>query len=221
MRWSRLSLMARIGLAVVAVLAVIDVIGLVTILLLDYGNPQWHRWIYRWQASGDRNRAEEARPANFTGVWKRWSLEGDRTETTYKDGKRHGRETTWLWNGQKCLELDYEEGMAHGLLRTWYRDGQRRAVAYYERGKDHGDLTLWYKNGQIRESSTYEHGVRHGRHRCWNTKGKLIADGVYRHGKPWEGTFLLVDSSHHWVVARSKDGAEIQSERLAAEDSSF
>ncbi|MBL7224213.1 MAG: hypothetical protein ISS72_10190 [Candidatus Brocadiae bacterium] len=221
MRWSRLRRSERIALAAVAALAVLVGAGLVTLVVLDYGNPQWHRWIYRWQAVGERNRAEEARPADFTGVWTRWSRGGDRTDTPYIDGKRHGRETWWLPSGQKCMELDYEDGMPHGHFRTWYREGQRRAVGYYERGKEHGASTLWYPTGQTWESSTYDHGVRHGRHREWNTQGKLIADGTYRHGKRWAGTFLVADPDLDWAVAHYADGVETRREKLAQENDRF
>ena len=79
------------------------------------------------------------------------------SETTYKDGKKHGLEF-WYENGQKAEEGTWKDGKKHGLSTSWQEDGQKSSECTYKDGERDGLWTQWYDNGQKRFEKTYKDG---------------------------------------------------------------
>ena len=157
-------------------------------LVLTYGNPQWHRWVYIWQSLREKHGAEMARPRDYTGVWRRWYVGGVTGLSTYEAGRLHGPTKTFYSNGMPWTEQNWQHGVAHGVGRVWYEDGQLRVEDHWKRGEPDG------------------------RQRYWDMNGKLVADGVSRDGRPWEGTFLGARNygdAKGVFIERYRDGAKV------------
>lgn len=75
------------------------------LLILEYGNPQWSRWIYIYQASSSYNVDRIIhRPSGYTGRWRAWYPNGKlRMECFFKDGRFHGAIRQWNEKGQETF----------------------------------------------------------------------------------------------------------------------
>ena len=72
----------------------------------------------------------------FTGRAERFYENGQKRESSYKDGKAHGLMTVWYENGQKMKEENYKDGKQDG-----------HSILYHEDGTELGRST--YKDGEI------------------------------------------------------------------------
>ncbi|OGV74359.1 MAG: hypothetical protein A3K19_27330 [Lentisphaerae bacterium RIFOXYB12_FULL_65_16] len=68
---------------------------LVVFAVLRFGNPQWSRFIYLFQARADP--ALVTPPHDFSGTWVTWygGPARKRSEIEMRDGKAHGKCTKW------------------------------------------------------------------------------------------------------------------------------
>lgn len=141
-------------------------------LLLRYGNPQWNRHIYIYQAwhMGDTNYADQARPEDYTGTWRRWSRDGSRDEIEYRNGEPL-KMTCWDADGHRTFQ---------------------REVVQLERGAPVEIWRFWHSNGRLKAITHCRNEKLHGRKARWERDGRPICDGVYRDGRPWQGTFIGV-----------------------------
>ena len=64
--------------------------------------------------------------------------------TTYKDGKKNGKET------------------------YWYPIGQKASECYYVNDKLEGELTAWTEFGLVIQQDNYKSNLLHGLSRVWN-----------------------------------------------------
>ena len=69
------------------------------------------------------------------------------TETTYKDGKKHGLEFSHR-NGQKSSERTWKNDKKDGLWTSWYDNGQKWFEKTYENGKKISEK-WWDKDGNL------------------------------------------------------------------------
>ena len=98
----------------------------------------------------------------FTGRAERFYENGQKRESSYKDGKAHGLMTVWYENGQKKAERIYKDGNQNGLETTWQKSGEKKWEINYKDGKRHGLWTWWQKNGQKQEEGNYTDGLPQG-----------------------------------------------------------
>jgi antitoxin component YwqK of YwqJK toxin-antitoxin module len=82
----------------------------------------------------------------FTGVAVEKADNGQ-TETTYKDGKKHGLEFSHR-NGQKSEERTWKNDKKDGLWTSWYDNGQKWFEKTYENGKKISEK-WWDKDGNL------------------------------------------------------------------------
>jgi len=151
-RWNQWKALALGG--VVAVL----VLGLV---VLRFGNPQWSKYIYIFQAYVSPATEEVA----------------NRLSTDYT-----GRAFFWYRDGTKYVEMTYKGGQMHGKYREWCKDGTVWLEGYFKHGKQHGEFVNCF-DGVRRNVVHYEDGVRHGTWTEYDEKGKVVSITTYEHGK--------------------------------------
>jgi len=56
-------------------------------------------------------------------------------DTNYKDGKPHGKQSSWFKNGLKSSEENYKDGKAHGKRTWWHKNGQKWLEENYKDGQ--------------------------------------------------------------------------------------
>ena len=71
-------------------------------------------------------------------------------ETTYKDGKKDGKWTTWNPNGLKSIERTYKDGEPDGLWTVWYENGQKKREVIYK-DKKRFSYKTWNRDGSVME----------------------------------------------------------------------
>lgn len=110
-----------IRIAITTFLISATIIGFVA-LVLSFGNPQWSKCIYVFQAYW-LQRPPHC-PDNFSGVWREWDLDGVlQSEQHFKDGILHGESTTWHSDGHVASKQSYEHGNPAGIWSTWNSTG--------------------------------------------------------------------------------------------------
>jgi antitoxin component YwqK of YwqJK toxin-antitoxin module len=104
-----------------------------------------------------------------TGVWERWTyhLSTDSTlesghaiveRSSFKDGKLHGKFTTWHKNGKVAKECEYIAGKLNGKLKEWHQNGKLANESEYINGKLHGVSRDYDEMGKLVNEQKYEHG---------------------------------------------------------------
>jgi len=121
-----LNLYTIIGFIIVGHLGVLGI--------LMFGNTQWSRWIYVFQAyyGTGHYTGESYPPSNYTGTWKGY----------YKSGK-------------KKYVANYLNGLVHGKLTGWHENGEIRIIRNFDKFAQyrllHGEQKIWDKKGKLIE----------------------------------------------------------------------
>ena len=93
----------------------------------------------------------------FTGRAERFYENGQKRESSYKDGKAHGLMTVWYENGQKMKEENYKDGKLMSAVQ-WKPNGQKCPVTDI---KDGNGVWVWYtEDGTENTRTTYKDGER-------------------------------------------------------------
>ena len=120
-----------------------------------------------------------------------WPDGKTRSEATWRDGARNGRERTWNAAGHLILDGVRKNGRWEGEVRFFDANGKPKHSATWRDGKRHGVSRTWHPNGTVLALETYENAVRHGLHEKRSEDGKLVEQGQYRTGKI-DGTWIRV-----------------------------
>jgi len=76
----------------------------------------------------------------MTGVWKLWHPNNVLfTESSFKDGERHGMTREWYENGKIQHEANYENGEIKGIARNWSEKGTLLSEKFYYGIKNDND----------------------------------------------------------------------------------
>jgi hypothetical protein len=147
-------------------------------LLLFFGNPQWCRVIYMFQAyvlgrgqervwGGPGDDADLVGlvfllpPDDYTGVWRVWDRSGrKRGEYPLRDGKDHGVGREWYANGQLKFEDWRRTGSATLQRVEWYPDGRLRSAERWAKGSQDGLGVTWDRRGRV---ESWEHWEKNRR----------------------------------------------------------
>jgi len=165
-------------------------VGIMTIILLTvvsvfrFGNPQWNRWIYIFQAYYfPKYKGGFIKPTdNFTGNFRAWYKNGDLYYSQfYLYGKRHGKWFVFYENNRKYLEIDFKNGLEHGSSKSWNEDGYITSFVQHLEGKKHGVYMSFYSNGNIKFKVNLLFGKITGKAYGYDKHGKLIK--VRHHNK--------------------------------------
>jgi hypothetical protein len=123
----------RIGLGLTSMIIFVTLF----VTILRFGNPQWCRVIYVFQAYvSPKYEYGISPPPRYTGTWITWYPNGrKRYEDNYIDGKRDGIWISWHGDGNKAEESHYKDDRLDGRRVCWDNKGNVVAVEYYENGK--------------------------------------------------------------------------------------
>ena len=158
----------------------------------------------------------------FTGiVVKKYDNRQKAYESTLKDGKEHGRVTSWYRDGQKQGEVTYKDGKlvsqavwkpngekcpvtnivnGNGITCRYYENGQKAYEITYKDNNFDGLWTDWYENGQKKKEATYKDGKMDGLCTRWLDNGQKQGEASYKKGKR-HGTeiyFYFEDGPKRW-----------------------
>ena len=103
-------------------------------------------------------------------------------ELQIKDGKLHGKSTTWNKNGKMIEQCDYYMGEHHGFTFVWNERGQKIEENKYTNGKQDGSSFLWRENGSLETESKYKLGEQIS-HTHWDEEGFKYNEVTYQSGR--------------------------------------
>ena len=129
----------------------------------------------------------------FTGISHRFHPNGMKSsQTSWKDGKRHGLSIGWHSNGLKSQEGLRLNDKRVGLWIYWYDNGQELYEKHYRNGKLDGSWVTWYQNGQMKQESSWKNGKQHGLLRCWHKNGQQLSE------ETWKNSTFVSRSEKYW-----------------------
>ena len=83
------------------------------------------------------------------GEWNYWYHDSSsKIKVTYKNGLKHGMQTSWNVNGQKSNETNFVEGKKQGKATWWHEDGKLDVEGNFENDVQEGLWTYWRTDGQ-------------------------------------------------------------------------
>ena len=132
---------------------------LAALLLLRFGNTQWNKNIYMFQAYVWPKYEDGmiCPPDDYTGTWVGWHSNRQQwVEMEYRNGKKHGKYVDWYPNGQKSSSAMYVDGEFHGAYAEWHSNGQKAHQCRYDNGELIGVRTSWDEQGAITETGRAE-----------------------------------------------------------------
>lgn len=144
-------------LALVLTLLGVSIAG---VAVLRFGNPQWHKYIYLFQAHvwpGE----EPQPPSDFTGTWRAW----------------------WK-NGQLRESIDFRNGRFDGEYLQWHPNGTRWESSTYQDDDLDGPTLMWNAQGQKRLQGEWRNNRQHGRWLRWDDSGNVVLGEWYLSGQP-------------------------------------
>jgi antitoxin component YwqK of YwqJK toxin-antitoxin module len=128
-----------------------------------------------------------------------------RTTYHYKQGKRHGVETTYNKLNQIKRQINWVNDERQGIEQTWdkygnlkatapyvdnccegqawvYKDGERSLTEYRHDIAEGKDIE-WFDNGQRKSEENYRDGRQHGRFIKWFPSGAIRSVVTYNRGE--------------------------------------
>ena len=201
------------------------VAALAVVVLLRYGNPQWHRRVHMFQGYTPEKGTAAEPPPDYTGVWTQWSRDGLRTEVEYHSG-RPRRAAVYCDNGTIATETRFhdEERSTHTM---WHYNGRKACEAHAVGGRLEGESCSWDGEGNLIARGTWRNGARY-EGTFAETNLVLSGDGLvalgpaadphspvrtYREGRPWDGTFQRWDTESGRIVTSTyRGGVEVPAE---------
>ena len=166
----------------------LSALGLILVLAcaalgsLAFGNPQWHKRVYMFQAFVYPKHVDGyiKQPPNFSGTWIMWNRHGNKiAEQDYKNGKLDGKEIWWEGNRKK-YEQNYKDGEIDGVQIYWGENGLASAVNNFKNGKLHGTQTIYYKNGNKQTEENYVDGKKNGKSTSWYENGQKSEEAFFK-----------------------------------------
>ena len=141
------------------------------------------RW---WSAAKELIKSEEEwRDGRKHGRWTSWH-ENDKKayEATWKDGKLWGPARAWHDNGSESAEYSFRDGEKHGVEINWYGSGEEQyRMDAFELGRKQGVETRRHRNGNKKEETHWRDGQRHGVQTRWYLDGSKHEERTYMVGK--------------------------------------
>ncbi len=106
---------------------------------------------------------------------------------TYLDGKKHGEERKFFYDGRLASSGFYTQGKKSGTHRTWWnRDQLKSEYTYDDSGNYIGKQLEWYRNGQLSKEFHYNmNGEQDGTQKLWNLAGRIKANYEVINGKSY------------------------------------
>ena len=145
----------------------------------------------------------------FTGISHSYRPNGTKvSQTTWKDGKRHGLHMSWYPNGIKSMEGFYLYDKRVRLWIYWYDNGKELYEKHYKNGKLDGSSITWHPNGQMKYEGSWKNGMWHGVSKGWHKDGQKLSVGT------WENNKFISGSAKYW----NQNGERVDSYNEAVKD---
>ena len=130
----------------------------------------------------------------FTGVaWE--ESQGELTEHSMKDGRRHGRCVSFHANGEPASDGYYAEDEPVGEVFTWYASGVMESYGLYDESSSTQILRRYNEAGVLIHEQDAQRGSGHRR---WYDGGELLFDN---HG---DATAYYAPDGN-WAMRKSRD----------------
>ena len=137
---------------------------------------------------GDRQVASESYDRNGLPIYRSGSIPdgvvrqyyGNGTvkeETTFRDGKAHGKSIEYYPRGEAFEESTYKSGMRDGPTKIYLREGLPWIEASYKNGKLHGIFLSYHDNGRIEARVRYRNGKPDGCYVAYDRHGNFMGKG--------------------------------------------
>ncbi|WP_344927947.1 hypothetical protein [Aquimarina addita] len=106
-------------------------------------------------------------------------------KATYENGKKHGKEQKFFYNGSLAESGFYTGGNKSGTHLAWWNKNQLKSEYHYDdTGNFIGVQQEWFGNGQLSKEFHYnEYGEEDGTQKLWNFAGKIRANYTVIAGK--------------------------------------
>ena len=125
----------------------------------------------------------------------------------------HGRYLAWTSEGWLREDGEYRDGRQHGRWTTWSalrKAGGRENV----NGEQHGRAASFTAyDGRLQLEEHYRHGLKHGRHTSWTGSGVKMAEGEYRDGQK-DGRWIQCGNLLEHLLLAFLDATELLEEML-------
>ena len=125
-----------------------------------------------------------------------------------KNGKRHGKSTSWYENGQKQLEENFLEGLLNGKSTKWLENGQIVLEESFKEGKQISETRYTYYDNNLRDSlKTFKNNRLNGQSIYYrHDNGQKFIEGSYKDNKA-DGKWTFWDKSGRKIEESNyKDG---------------
>jgi antitoxin component YwqK of YwqJK toxin-antitoxin module len=106
-------------------------------------------------------------------------------EYPFKNGKKEGTIRLYYGNGKVSLETPYKDDFAEGISKTYFndRDGYVEAEYPYVKGRIHGLAKLYHSTGELRVETFYKDGLEEGISKEYRRDGTLRNEVTMRYGR--------------------------------------
>lgn len=91
-----------------------------------------------------------------------------------RNGRRHGKWTTYYENGTLSEEMNYANGVLAGPHNSFYDDGTKMYACTYVNGKIEGQCQWFHPNSQLSSEVTYKNGGKNGWQTFFAEDGQLV-----------------------------------------------
>lgn len=89
-------------------------------------------------------------------------------------GKRHGKYSSYFFDGKLFLTANYFDGERHGDWIWYFNNGKVNTTGSYIHGKKDGVWKNYHENGKLESEDTYIEGSSEGVWKTYNEEGVLI-----------------------------------------------
>ena len=103
---------------------------------------------------------------------------------SYVNGKKHGEEKRFFYNGNVAVSRSYTNGEPTGTHKTWWENKQLKSVYDFdEAGNKIGIHREWYRDGRLAKEFHYTNGKEDGTQKIWNLDGEIEANYIVINGE--------------------------------------
>ena len=140
-------------------LAITLITCIIALGVLSFGNTQWHKYIFMYQAYILKIDIDVSK--GYSGIWKQWHENGNvLCESKYKDGKLHGLEKYYEENGNVGIEATYFEGELRGVFKLYHLSKGKIKMERYFKDITTPTITKSFSENGVLESIYYFNDVR-------------------------------------------------------------
>ncbi len=124
---------------------------------------------------------------NGNGQYRDYAIDGKTIliKGEIREGRRHGKWTTYFEDGTLSEEINYDNGTLTGRYLSKYVDGTNMYECTYKKGKVEGMCQWYHPNGQLSAEVEYKQGAKQGWQSFFAEDGQLIRK------ERWEDNRLL------------------------------